>query len=78
MTPSSFRTINIAQGWSILGYHRWSIFSCHSDDVLIYALTLAHEFGFDPGDVIQNKMRMNSEKYPVEKVKGRSDKYTAY
>ena len=47
-------------------------------DVLIYALTLAHEFGFDPGDVIQNKMQLNNEKYPVEKVKGRSDKYTVY
>lgn len=47
-------------------------------DILIYALTLAHEFGFDPADVIPDKMRMNKDKYPVEKVKGRSDKYTAY
>jgi len=41
-------------------------------------LTLAHEFGFDSADVILNKMRMNNKKYPAEKVKGRSDKYTAY
>ena len=47
-------------------------------DILIYALTLAHEFGFDPTDVILGKMQVNDEKYPVEKVKGRSDKYTAY
>ena len=47
-------------------------------DILIYALTLAHEFGFDPTDVILNKIRMNDEKYPVAKVKGKSDKYTAY
>ncbi len=47
-------------------------------DVLIYALTLVHEFGFDPSEVVLEKMRKNNEKYPAEKVKGRSDKYTAY
>lgn len=47
-------------------------------DILIYALTLTHEFGLDPTDVILSKMQMNDKKYPVEKVKGRSDKYTTY
>jgi dCTP diphosphatase len=47
-------------------------------DILIYALTLAHEFGFDPADVVLEKLRVNERKYPADKVKGRADKYTAY
>ena len=47
-------------------------------DILIYALTLADEFGFDPTDIVLEKIRINDKKYPLEKVKGKSDKYTAY
>lgn len=47
-------------------------------DILIYALTMAHEFGFDPAEIILEKVRINEKKYPLDKAKGRSDKYTAY
>jgi len=47
-------------------------------DILIYALTMAHEFGFDPGQVVSEKIRLNAQKYPIEKAKGKADKYTAY
>ena len=47
-------------------------------DILIYSLTLAHEFGLNPTDIILDKIQINDKKYPVEKVKGKSDKYTAY
>jgi NTP pyrophosphatase (non-canonical NTP hydrolase) len=47
-------------------------------DIFIYALTMAHEFGFDPSEVILDKVKINEKKYPVEKAKGRADKYTAY
>jgi len=47
-------------------------------DIFIYAFTLAHEFGLDPSEIVLDKVRLNEEKYPVEKVKGKSDKYTAY
>ena len=47
-------------------------------DILIYALTTSHEFGFDPTDIVLDKIQINDEKYPEEKVKGKSDKYTAY
>jgi len=47
-------------------------------DILIYALTMAHEFGFDPAEVILEKVEINDKKYPVEKARGRADKYTAY
>ena len=47
-------------------------------DIFIYALTMAHEFGFDPAEVILEKVEINDKKYPVEKARGRADKYTAY
>ena len=47
-------------------------------DIFIYALTMVHEFGFDPAEVILEKVEINDKKYPVEKAKGRADKYTAY
>jgi NTP pyrophosphatase (non-canonical NTP hydrolase) len=47
-------------------------------DILIYALNMCDAFGFDPTDVILSKLRINEEKYPVEKVKGSSMKYTKY
>jgi NTP pyrophosphatase (non-canonical NTP hydrolase) len=47
-------------------------------DVFIYALTLAYEFGLNPSAVVLEKLRVNEEKYPADKVKGRADKYTAY
>lgn len=47
-------------------------------DVLIYLLELADKFDIDVVEAAKEKMVLNGKKYPVEKVKGRSDKYTAY
>jgi dCTP diphosphatase len=47
-------------------------------DILIYALNMCHAFGFDPTDVILSKLKINEEKYPVEKAKGSAKKYTKY
>lgn len=44
-------------------------------DVLIYTLLLAHESKIDLTDAVRAKLKRNSEKYPVDKAKGRSDKY---
>ena len=45
-------------------------------DVLIFALLLAHETGVDPADAIRRKLERNEGKYPVDRAKGRADKYT--
>lgn len=45
-------------------------------DVLIYALLLAHHYGADAGALVRDKLRVNEEKYPVERPRGRADKYT--
>lgn len=44
-------------------------------DIVIYAMHFANRTGLDLSDAIRNKMKANALKYPVEKAKGRSDKY---
>lgn len=44
-------------------------------DVVIYALEFANITGLDLTAAIETKMAANAEKYPVEKSRGRSDKY---
>lgn len=44
-------------------------------DVLVYALILAHESKIDIASAIREKLAKNAIKYPVEKSKGRADKY---
>jgi dCTP diphosphatase len=45
-------------------------------DVVIYALEFANMTGLDVSAAIEAKMAANAQKYPVEKARGRSDKYT--
>jgi dCTP diphosphatase len=45
-------------------------------DVVIYALEFANATGLDLASAIEAKMTANAKKYPVEKSRGRSDKYT--
>lgn len=45
-------------------------------DVQIYLLLLATELGLDPLEAAAKKLEENRRKYPVEKAKGRSTKYT--
>ena len=45
-------------------------------DVVIYALEFANTTGLDLAAAIEAKMAANAKKYPVEKAKGRSEKYT--
>ena len=45
-------------------------------DVLSFALLLAHDLGLDPAKLIEAKLKKNEERYPVEKSRGRSTKYT--
>jgi NTP pyrophosphatase (non-canonical NTP hydrolase) len=47
-------------------------------DVAIYLSYLCHDLNIDINEVVQKKMTKNATKYPVEKVKGKSAKYTEY
>jgi len=45
-------------------------------DVIIYALEFANIGRIDVAKAIEAKLAQNAAKYPVEKAKGRSEKYT--
>ena len=45
-------------------------------DVINYCLLMADKLGVDPKQIILDKMEKTAKKYPVEKAKGVSTKYT--
>jgi dCTP diphosphatase len=45
-------------------------------DIFMYLLKIADKAEIDLESAIKNKMQKNAEKYPVEKAKGNSKKYT--
>lgn len=45
-------------------------------DVFVYLLDLANKLNIDLLEVTDKKIDKNAEKYPVDKAKGKSDKYT--
>lgn len=47
-------------------------------DVLGWTLLLANDLGIDLADAFARKIELNCRKYPVEKSKGSSRKYTEY
>ena len=44
-------------------------------DILIYCVEMADACGLDIDEIIQKKLITNNKKYPVDKAKGKSDKY---
>ena len=44
-------------------------------DVLAYSFLLAEKYGLDIKEIMMEKIRVNAEKYPVEKAKGTAKKY---
>ena len=44
-------------------------------DVLTYCLLLVDRLDLDPNAIILEKLAKTRKKYPVEKARGRSDKY---
>ena len=47
-------------------------------DILIYSLMFSNEMGIDPLTAIEEKIKKNEEKYPVQKSKGSAKKYTEF
>jgi len=47
-------------------------------DVLLYLIRLADQLKIDLSDAANEKLRLNAEKYPVEKSRGNSRKYTSF
>jgi dCTP diphosphatase len=47
-------------------------------DVLLYLIRLADKLDVDLASAARDKLEVNARKYPVEKVRGSSKKYTEY
>ncbi|MBN2427635.1 MAG: nucleotide pyrophosphohydrolase [Deltaproteobacteria bacterium] len=47
-------------------------------DIVLYALSMANSLGLDLSKTVLDKMAKNARKYPSEKVRGKSHKYTYY
>ena len=45
-------------------------------DVANYCILMADSCGLDLDEIVQEKVKLNSEKYPVEKAFGSKEKYT--
>lgn len=45
-------------------------------DVFYYTLLMAHDAGIDLESALRKKLKKNADKYPIEKSKGSSRKYT--
>ena len=44
-------------------------------DVIVYTQDLLDKLGLDADEIVNMKMDQNERKYPVEKAKGKADKY---
>lgn len=45
-------------------------------DVIVYCQNMLDALGLDVDEIVNAKMTKNEKKYPVEKARGRADKYT--
>ena len=44
-------------------------------DILAFSFLLAQKYGFDVTQIVLDKIKVNGEKYPVEKARGSAKKY---
>ena len=45
-------------------------------DILSFSFLLAEKHGLNPFEIVKEKIKVNAEKYPVDKAKGTATKYT--
>jgi len=47
-------------------------------DIVNYCILMADKLGVDIEEIVLNKMKKNEEKYPIDKSKGNSLKYSSH
>lgn len=47
-------------------------------DVFIYGILMADRYNIDIDDIIEKKLKINDEHYPVDAVRGKAKKYNEY
>ena len=81
-TPSNLaKSISIEAG-ELLECFQWSEVDYDLEhikeelaDVIIYCQDMIDRLGLDVDEIVNHKIDINEAKYPVEKAKGRADKY---
>ncbi|MEA4876136.1 nucleotide pyrophosphohydrolase [Anaerorhabdus sp.] len=61
--------------WDSNNYNREHVLE-ELADVMIYAMQMAIALNVNPEEIMRSKMLKNAKKYPVDKAKGNSSKYT--
>ena len=61
-----------------LGDAKHQLVSYEVADIFIYLLRICDQLNIDLLDVTKQKMEINDQRYPVDKVKGSSKKYSEY
>lgn len=80
-TPSNLAKSISIEANELLECYQWNDNASINDvkeelaDVMNYCLQMAQVLNVDIIDIINEKMDKNEKKYPVDKAKGKSDKY---
>ena len=78
-SPSNLAKSIVIESAELLECFQWSdtVYDIKEElaDVMIYSQNLLDKLGLDADEIINMKMTQNEAKYPVEKSKGKSDKY---
>jgi len=91
-TPKNLATALVAEAGELAAEFQWLTAAqssaptveqldrirAESADVLIYLVRLADKLGFDLLEAAAEKIGTNESRYPVEKVRGSSKKYSEY
>lgn len=70
-----FQWKNEKEQWEKVSSHREEI-GDELADVLFWVLLMSNDLEIDIADAFLKKLEKNAEKYPIEKAKGKSTKYT--
>ena len=72
-----FQWLTEAQSYS-LSENKLSEVELELADIFLYLVRLADKLDVDLTKAAVKKIKINEQKYPAHKVRGKSDKYTAY
>lgn len=84
-TPENLSKSIAIEAGELLECFQWSATEYNKDalteelaDVMMYCIMLADAIGVDPKEIMLRKLEKNRAKYPVDKAKGSSRKYTEF
>jgi len=82
-TPENLAKSVVLESAELLENFQWG--TQHADeqnikeelaDIVAYALLMCDHYGFDLRTILEEKIKKNNEKYPVNKAYGNAKKYT--